>query len=39
MPCLVVPNELTRAGDFSAATRVLGSIREVPGEVAALSLC
>ena len=33
MRCLVVPNELTRHGDFSASHRVLESIRQVPEEV------
>jgi HAD superfamily hydrolase (TIGR01509 family) len=37
MPCLVVPNEMTRFGDFGAATRVLGSVRDVPDEVERLA--
>jgi len=36
MACLVIPNELTRFGDFSAAARVLSNIREVPGSLSAL---
>jgi HAD superfamily hydrolase (TIGR01509 family) len=30
IPCWVIPNGLTMEGDFSAADRVLNSIREVP---------
>jgi HAD superfamily hydrolase (TIGR01509 family) len=36
MRCFVIPNVLTRFGDFSTATRVLSDIRDVPGEIAAL---
>lgn len=28
--CIVIPGELTRAGDFSSAERILADIREVP---------
>lgn len=34
--CLVVPNELTRGGDFSAAAMVLESVGEVPRAIANL---
>lgn len=34
MRCLVIPNALTRHGDFTAAHRVLSSVREVPEHVA-----
>ena len=33
MPCAVIPNELTRVGDFSEASFRLGNIREVPSLV------
>jgi HAD superfamily hydrolase (TIGR01509 family) len=31
--CLVVPNDLTRDGDFTGAWRILDSCREVPAEI------
>jgi HAD superfamily hydrolase (TIGR01509 family) len=31
--CLAVPNDLTRGSDFPGAWRVIGSCREVPGEI------
>ncbi len=34
MECLVIPNALTRHGDFRQARKVLASIREVPDELA-----
>lgn len=34
MRCFVIPNALTRHGDFSAAHRVLSSIRELPDHIA-----
>ena len=30
MRCAVIPNELTRVGDFSTASFVLESVREIP---------
>jgi HAD superfamily hydrolase (TIGR01509 family) len=35
--CIVVPNELTRGGEFAGAWRVLGSCREIPGEIEQLN--
>ena len=35
--CLVIPHELTRAGDFRPATAILGSIAEVPAALARLA--
>lgn len=31
--CIVVPNDLTRGGEFAGAWRVLPSCREIPGEI------
>jgi len=31
--CIVVPNDLTRGGEFAGAWRVLQSCREIPGEI------
>jgi HAD superfamily hydrolase (TIGR01509 family) len=31
--CIAVPNELTRGGAFAGAWRVVGSCREIPGEI------
>ncbi|MBU2054838.1 MAG: HAD family phosphatase [Proteobacteria bacterium] len=31
--CLIVPNDLTRGGDFAGAWRILNSSREVPAEI------
>ena len=31
--CIVIPNDLTRGGDFRGAWRVWGSCREIPGEI------
>jgi HAD superfamily hydrolase (TIGR01509 family) len=35
--CIVVPNELTRGCTFAGAWRVLGSCREIPGEIEQLN--
>jgi HAD superfamily hydrolase (TIGR01509 family) len=35
--CLVVPNDLTRGGTFAGAWRILGSCREIPGEIERLN--
>lgn len=37
--CLVIPDTLTRAGDFSSAERVLADIREVPAALHDLAPC
>ncbi len=31
--CIVIPNDLTRGGEFAGAWRVLQSCREIPGEI------
>lgn len=36
LTCLIVPNELTRGGNFAAAAMVLESAAEVPGAIARL---
>ncbi|MBU4371981.1 MAG: HAD-IA family hydrolase [Syntrophaceae bacterium] len=35
--CIVVPNELTRGGEFAGAWRVFSSCREIPGEIEQLN--
>jgi HAD superfamily hydrolase (TIGR01509 family) len=36
LQCVIVPNEMTRGGDFAGAYRIVNSVREIPGVIEAI---